>query len=370
MSQRIRKYEQGVTALVVVMFSVLLFVTVTLGFMKLMINEVSRTNDNELSQGAYDSALAGVEDGKRLLAACDNGDTTACDKIDAMRCDTTSAAGLVAATNGEVYLKTSTSDVTGQAFEQAYTCLKIIRNTPTYEGASLAAGSSTVIALTTTGGFTDLIVRWRVPQALSSALGSNLTDVKLPTLAGWNYATPAVLRTQLIQFDTAPIDPTVFDNNGYGHTLYLMPKSGGLNAYAFASDGRRSGTLAPKTVACGTLPIYNGYNCEARLTLPRQVGGAGGSKAYLRLTSLYNSSAFQIVPSGTQFSNIQPIIDSTGRASDVFRRVSARVEKIDPAADSLYPRATVDVTNNLCKTMTVSTLPVYFQDHSANGCTP
>ena len=90
-----RNHEKGATALIIVLFSVLLFVTITVGFMKIMTNEQSRTNDNELSQGAYDSALAGVEDGKRVLAACAAGNAVACATIDnpAQGCNTISTAG-------------------------------------------------------------------------------------------------------------------------------------------------------------------------------------------------------------------------------------------------------------------------------------
>ena len=51
---------------------------------------------------------------------------------------------------------------------------------------------------------------------------------------------------------------------------------------------------------------------------------------------------------------VQPKIDSTGRAADVFRRVEASVELTDPNDVMLYPRATVDTTGSFCKSFVVT----------------
>ena len=54
-----RYHERGATAIVIVIFSVLLLLTVTVGFMRLVVQDQNRSTDSELSRGAYDSALAG-----------------------------------------------------------------------------------------------------------------------------------------------------------------------------------------------------------------------------------------------------------------------------------------------------------------------
>lgn len=144
-----RGKERGATALVIVMFAVLLFITVTVSFMKIMSLEQSRSNDNELSQGAYDSALAGIEDGKRVLAACAaDAASDACTVLAGEpTCTTVSAAKIVKAeANGEVYLKTSLG-ANGTDFQQSYTCVKISRNTRDYRG-TLKLDESNVVPLT------------------------------------------------------------------------------------------------------------------------------------------------------------------------------------------------------------------------------
>jgi hypothetical protein len=50
------------------------------------------------------------------------------------------------------------------------------------------------------------------------------------------------------------------------------------------------------------------------------------------------------------FQGVQPLVDSTGRAGDLFRRVKARIEP----TGGIYPEAAIDVTNNFCKTFQVT----------------
>ncbi|HRQ86583.1 MAG TPA: hypothetical protein PLY16_00565, partial [Candidatus Saccharibacteria bacterium] len=76
----------------------------------------------------------------------------------------------------------------------------------------------------------------------------------------------------------------------------------------------------------------------------------------LRLTSLYNASHFRVslLKNGSvvQFNGVQPEIDSTGRASDLFRRVATRVDLIDTSFP--YPSAAVQTTGDFCKSFIVT----------------
>lgn len=386
MRQQYRIYEQGVASLFIVMFAILLLVTVSVGFMQIMMSEQIRSSDNELSQGAYDSALAGVEDGKRVITACmksgydQNND--ACKAINARECKTVSAAKLAnPESNGEVYLKTA-NGANGTDYQQAYTCVKIQQQTAEYRGSMSQSGDSAVVPLTTasTDSFVKVRLFWRIPNV--STVGLPSADITLPKLADWsggatNPPRPALMRTQLIQYKKDSIDPDSFDLDGNGHTLYFSPNTtpSPLVAADFAADARRSGTLQPTIAKCTTLTINQGYNCVVEISVPNPVGGDPTSRqAYLRLTSIYTGADFMIQLLDTnnnivKFDGVQPSIDSTGRAGDVFRRVDARVELVDPNESKLYPRATVDITKNFCKTFSVSTDAADYSDGVA-VCNP
>ncbi|MDO5481354.1 MAG: hypothetical protein Q4F60_03360, partial [Candidatus Saccharibacteria bacterium] len=61
------KTRVGAASFYVVVFTTTLFTVITMSFIRLMVYETTRTINNDLSNSAYDSALAGVEDAKIAL---------------------------------------------------------------------------------------------------------------------------------------------------------------------------------------------------------------------------------------------------------------------------------------------------------------
>lgn len=359
-----RRREEGASALIVVIFSVLLLVTVSVGFMRLVVQDQERTANDELSRGAYDSAIAGVEDGKRVLQACLAGNAAACTAIQNRNCNTIWAAGILAASdadnNAEVMLQNSSGTEGG--FDQAYTCVKISRDTPDYK-ANLQADTSIVVPLQTVNPFTRVVVSWYVnpgtsgiPVDIAGRPGNPLSPLESWEPVG--SVRPPIIRAQLIQYAGGGFNLSDFDTNGGAHTIYLYPATAGADDTVaplnFSTDNRRTATPNGllNDVACSTASVRR-YVCSVAIDLPNPVGGtAANRQAYLRLTSIYGATELVVRPEGTLLQDVQPSIDSTGRAANVFRRVDARVELT--GAD-LYPRATVDITKNFCKDFSVST---------------
>jgi Tfp pilus assembly protein PilX len=372
-----RYRERGATSLIVVMFSVLLFAVVVVGFLQLMTHEQESSTDNELSRGAYDSALAGVEDGKRVLKGCLNGDTSACDAINAGKCTTISDAGFTQLTDGEVYLKSvASSGLTDTQYEQAYTCVKIALNTADYLGNLSAANSSTtLIPLKTATEATQVQLQWFMTSAGMTSTLKDATHVELPARSAWTYDKPPVIRVDLINLKAGATVNSLDTSTG-AWTLYLYPQQKSMldssTSYNIGDQDSRShsgsSANAPRGVSCDTAKLSS-YACNVTLALPGGVDTTGND-VYIRLTALYNSTDFVLAPQASDSTSIsyvrvQPSIDSTGRAADVFRRVEARVESTDD--QTAYPRATIDITNNLCKTVSVTDQA---SEYSAGGCTP
>lgn len=94
---------------------------------------------------------------------------------------------------------------------------------------------------------------------------------------------------------------------------------------------------------------------------------AASNNAVLRINSLYKGANVRVTMQGqdgsrVMFDGVQPIVDSTGRASTLFRRVEARLRM---GVDFAYPSYVVDIENNLCKNFSVDA-----SSASGSGCNP
>lgn len=372
-----RRKESGAVSLFVVIFAMLLITIVTVSFVRLMIRDQEQATINDLSQSAYDSALAGVEDAKRALlwyrTLCANGGD--CNGAAALINSTECNEGLrevitVPNNNGEVLVQQQQSGNDAQ-LNQAYTCVKMQLETDDYLG-SLDANTSKLIPLETTGSFTSVTVQWFSREDLGAnatainLIPKSLADASAPLYqqTNWPLDRPSLLRVQLMQFAGSFTLDDFDDEAGSrsnANTVFLYPAAVGLgesednllDTVNLADDDRKTATSAPQPVRCVSTLIGGGYACSVRLVLPNPIGGnANNRTAYLRLTTLYNGAHIRVTPSGAQFDGVQPSIDSTGRANDVFRRVETRVDLID--TNFPFPEAAVDLTGNLCKDFLVT----------------
>jgi len=382
--------ESGAVSLFLVIFAMLLITIVTLGFLRIMLNDQQQASAADLSKSAYDSSLAGIEDAKRALiyyrTVCATSDTAACsdlrNRINSGTCNAGLSDVVTVTPNKEVMVQQQQSGNDDQ-LNQAYTCVKINLETDDYLG-TIQANSSKIIPLSGTKNFSSVTVEWYS----ADDLGTNSTAVNLlpdASLAqplylqsNWVASRPSLLRTQLMQFgsnfalgsfDAASASMA----NSNANTLFLYPTgtSGSArsvkDSWSFTGeDIRQFPTGSPQPTRCSGNLSGGGYACRVTLTLPQAVGQNNDNRtAYLRLTPLYNSSHFRVIlGDGAKFSAIQPSIDSTGRANDLYRRVEARVDLVDTAFP--YPEATVDLTGDFCKDFVVTDVV----GQATTTCTP
>lgn len=398
----VHRNEKGVVSLFLVIFSALLITIITVAFIRIMVQEQQQATANDLSKSALESAQAGVEDAKRAIVTyrtqCKDSTTPECIQLrDALTntshpCDTLEKSGLygVDEENDEVLIKRpddgTLSDNSDRLLSQAYTCVKIYLDTLDYVG-SISSNSSRLIPLVSDEPFDRITVYWYSQQDIlevSDESGSVVTTVDLPSdtklSRDWPENRPAIIRAQLLQFgDSFRLsDFDRFENNS---TLFLYPSSLGLNTMSFADDFRRSpNSRALRDVHCdpnfsatSANNLFGQYACAATIELPNPINAADPSQrktAYLRLNQIYKSNThFKVVleygssREVREFKEVQPKVDSTGRANDLFRRVESRIDLEGSTIPNI--EAAVDITGNLCKAFIVTDKESEYDD---GGC--
>jgi len=363
--------QYGAVSLFIVIFATLLMTIVTVGFVRIMLQGQQQASSTDLSQSAYDSALAGVEDAKRALLlyqnTCNTLSSISCTNLqkqiasstcnDAVSVLSDVAAAMAASSSNEVNVQTGS---TSNALNQAYTCVKIILNTQNYLG-TLAKDESNIIPLVGVSPFNEVKIQWFDSKnsstgSVSLASASTLIPV-VPLMRAWSSQTPPIMRSQLMWFGGSGFKLTDFDSNTNSSTLFLYPAaSGGLNNFDYNLDSRRltsggSGSQ-PKPVNCVDLLHGALYSCSATIKLP----ASAQQSMFLRLTSIYGGANYNVTlqnnGSVVEFSAVQPEIDSTGRADNLFRRVQTRVELTDTTF--AYPNAAINIEGSFCKDFSIT----------------
>ena len=414
MKTKTQQYLKGAVSIYVVIFTALIVSIITVSFIRIMVSNEHQSSNADLSQSARDSALAGVEDAKiallKYIKQCpsgknsDTGSTNNCQEIyKRITGDCNYFHGYMdgsnaASANTEVIVQRNDSNKdSDKALQQAYTCVKIQVETDDYLGV-MSAGKSDLIPLIPEANPSDPTQ----PKTIDSVelswytIGDNsgkmaVSDPKHAATADglkldqsnsdWGINAPSLMRVQLIQTDTS-FKLQDLDDQGSGSlsdrgTIFLYPRavhgpetvgatpSFDINpVYALGASSAYNMIEAPVSVSCfKDFKYANGYACTAKVKLPNTFKNSINRKnTFIRLTSYYHDQTNykMVMKSGNstvKFDGVQPAVDSTGRASDLYRRVEARVQLF---GDAIFPEFAVDMSQNgegtgqFCKMLTVT----------------
>lgn len=353
-----RKHESGAVSLVVVIFASLLITVVTISFTRAMLESVQEASTVDLSQSAYDTALNGVEDAKRAIA---NGDisstTTQCNQ------------GLLSGGGSGMEVMVS-QDASDEKLSQAYTCVTVDFSAQSVNYDAVAENSSILIPLKpdTGGVFSQVRIGWSRPNKSNNPPVLAANSSKLPVDSAWPEERPALLRVRYIWSDSS-VDMAKFNSTEGGgtfkqadnsRTLFLVPTNSPAVLTSSSISAKNANSSSPIYVGCNEAAtvISKRDDCAFNLTNVPEASQSDAPK-FVQITPLYSSSNISvemlngsgaIVP----FVGVQAVVDSTGRASDLFRRVQARVN-LDGSTNQSYPSdALVIKDGNLCKSFTIT----------------
>jgi Tfp pilus assembly protein PilX len=354
--------ESGLVAIFSVMFFIVLITVITISFLRIMVQGERQATDDQLAASALNAAESGVEDAKRLLVRCmsnpPNNISNQCDSALAQtNCPGVLSNGTLRTDLGLNYSATEGVQVSSDAsYLQHYTCLLIDLESQEYLGELTGPHDAVFIPLRATGNFNTIEFSWHDTRPEANGAPVAYPSVfQLPKQPEWeagNY--PAFVRLQYIQHGNVF---NVNDLEESSRTVFLSPSDTGNNDFNLADVDSRVGArnkASPVPVDC--IPTGSSgerYACSVEIDLGGNI--TSSTNAYLRVVSLYGGTHFQVrLKSGNtvvSWDGVQPVVDVTGKANDVFRRVETRIRLDNPV---IMPNFAIESGTDFCKDFMVT----------------
>lgn len=380
------KTKRGVASLYVVIFATILFGVITVSFTRIILSEATQSSNDDLSQSAYDSAMAGVEDAKVAVnnyhkcvqekgaAQCENKNVfSGREQHDDDCSQGFPLAKVLYGTNftGEVKIQESGQTNSETFVDQAYTCVIISDITPDYRGTLTSDTRTRVVPLAVNGSGINSEEIGQVSKVKFSWYselnqGSNIEF----SLAGYDdeseawvlpdytgRTTPPAMQITLIKASATADLSNFWNSDNNSEVLYssllLLP-----------ADGDKVVSSISKSTIAGAGNVISSYNkdnhkpfgvecasgyefvCNIDLEVADGTGRLlnNGDNVFLVVNMPYGDAFtdFKVelaktneagVESKINFQGSQISVDSTGRTNQLYRRVEARLD----AADIFFP---------------------------------
>lgn len=389
-----RRTKEGAASFYVVAFSTLVLMIIATSFAAIIISEVTRTMNDDLSQSAYDSAMAGIEDAKLAFHNYQNclsqqndgngGVTERCaeimrlmngDDFDSEECDMVAKMIERRGEDGVIIEESNTNNV-GNNMQQAYTCVTMTNKVSNYWSTLSSSNLVRVFKAKFDDGVASSQVdrvklSWFSEQdAINGKKYNNFENNKVVFKKTMGIdskpasAPPTVSLAMIQTADTYTMSD--FDVTKDGRTnramVYLVPTENGssgaegnhnvaanniITAAQFAKSNDKMLENVPFTVACNGTE----FACSATIELPKPIGGERNDDTFLFAIGLpygepNTEISLEFFGDGVQAScvdedncddasssdeplklkDVQIAVDSTGKANDLYRRVSVRLD--------------------------------------------
>lgn len=314
--------EAGFASIVVGLILVVVMALITVGFAQLSLHEQKQALSDQLSTQAYYAAETGVDDAIRDLTTIDKTDTNNPQRT-YLNAGNVSGTGPTAQCMPESaalpggYTANHTIDNTNDV---SYTCLLVSLTSPSLVYDNVGPGNSRTVVVGAPN-LKKLTIGW------SSHSGGTNFGMPLPNLtttSAWNTNAPGV-----IEFSVTPLQNGISRNSLASgvFTVYAYPKSGGGGTanYTVANDDGK--------IFSGGCKTSSTPNCSVTIN---QIPNGPTYKAYLiHFLDYYTASDVTITgfdngANPVNFTGGQAVIDVTGKAQYVLRRIQVRIPLNSP----------------------------------------
>lgn len=322
--------QQGFVAIIVAMILIALISLIALGFAFLVRQNQRSALNRQLSTQAFYAAESGVNDVVKNL-----------DTVGSINdCSQTASIGGQPNLDGE---------------NVKYTCVLVNKAPDTLVYDAISTNESTIANVKSANGesIESLQVSWQdsgaEPNTGFAAASANFQLPQVPTMnncsafPGCNQDIAdfpkniGMLRTTIIPATTA--------GSTASKTVFMYPQK--------SSNAHNGSTVSFN----GNDGVFALGQCNPNNTTPRQctvtINDVPSPEFYLRLKAIYKPVAVTITAKNSSgavipISGAQVVVDSTGRAQDVVRRIQVRV----PLAPAYYfPEFGVESATTICKRM-------------------
>jgi len=309
--------EQGFASIVIAIVLVLVLSLITVGFAQLMRNEERSALDKQLSSQAYYAAESGVNAATKAINSGYTGSKTDC-------APDSSVPDLADNT-----IKYTVAGSDRNPTNASYPCLLINPAPPNLHYNPIATTLSRTVQFTAIDSDDQPAAVSRIKISWQDS-GDNETFIpncdNLRTSdqsvnpSYWTYI--GMLRVMLVPLVNGSLDRDTLTNSAM--TAFLCPNSGSLTnsvAYSSSIGAQNSGPMV-----YGNCRAVNEPNCSVNITnLP-----PNQATFFLNMRSLYSPTSVTVTAynsAGTtlRLKDAQTLIDSTGKAQDVLRRIQVRV---------------------------------------------
>lgn len=350
--------QNGMVSFLVVMFISVLLVLITASYARVMTRELRQSTDSELSSKAYYAAESAIEESLLDIRSNLNDPSKSLSDLNQDNCDR------------EEYNQFDTP--TG------YSC-RLVSVAPNELTGSLEPDNSRQFNLEgishnriklewyqhgedymdNTGDFPD------VPDS-NDHPSPNYTS---PT--NWPPETPPIMRMEIISYpENGPFETDEIRQK----VLFMHPEDSQFKNSTAAYNPISPGSNSTKDVKCKKAVNNGDYACELTITGINVGGGPNNISHVVRIKPFYTGTNYRLTAlTGTNKVEIPGntiIIDATGYANDVYRRLQARVPL--HSVGTFGQDYVLLADEQVCKRMRVSRPPVVPNpeaDHNT-GCPP
>jgi Tfp pilus assembly protein PilX len=324
--------QQGFVSIFTVLIIMTILTLVAIGFSNITRQAQKRTLDNQLNTQAFYAAESGVNEAKKALLINPTISKTSC--------------------QGTVPLAptTFTNYVLDAGLNTGYTCVLIkpavdlVFDSVTTEGAG---SPKTGTIESTTGAFGSFDISWTGPSGVAVPIPNPTGTYPniLETSAVWG-GNLGMLRVDLVPIDGA-LDRATLATKSYGFYIYPSRNSTWVTLGASSGTPAVAGLIYAKCAAAVS-------PCKATIVLT----GTSSSKYYVRVQSVYNPVSSVVIDNfknsgGTALvtKSGQTVVDSTGRANDVLRRIQVRLK--EAGSDNFSSGFAIQSGASICKRLQV-----------------